>query len=75
MKYIIWRTLFRLTPAGWICEGCNFHLYNQAWRFRWGRFVTEKYGECNEPTEAKSASDYEDERVQGFLKAIKQEES
>lgn len=34
--------LFRLTPAKWICGGCNNCLYG--FRSWWGCFITQKYG-------------------------------
>jgi len=43
MKYLLWRTLFRATPAKWIVRGCN------GWATRRGRFgqwVTEKFAEA-----------------------------
>jgi len=36
------RWLFKLTPAKWICVGCNTQ--RNGLRFRWGRKITEIYG-------------------------------
>jgi hypothetical protein len=40
LKYIIWRTIFRLTPARWIVAGCNgWHTL----RGRIGEWITRKF--------------------------------
>lgn len=41
VKYLCWRTIFRLTPAKWIAAGCNGW---QTWRGKFGEWVTVKFG-------------------------------